>query len=105
MPHFHAVVPTPRAARNMARLCKHFAHKATVQADESRAQIDFAFGDCRLRAEPDQLLIDCQAEAGEAQTRLRFVIADHLERFSGEEALQVHWQDGPLPPADQEARA
>jgi len=97
MPQFHAVVPTPRASRNMTRLCKHFAHKAEVQADAAHAQIAFAFGDCRMHAEADRLLIDCQAEAGEAQKRLCFVIADHLERFSGEEALQVVWQDGPLP--------
>lgn len=99
MPQFHARVPTPRASRNMTRLCKHFAHKAEVQLDEHQAHVDFAFGRCRMFAEPERLLIDCQAEAGEATERLRFVIADHLHRFSGEEALQVDWQDGPLPGA------
>lgn len=99
MPQFHAVVPTPRAARNMTRLCKHFAHKGEVQIDEDHAQVEFTFGSCRMHAEADRLLIDCQAEAGEAQKRLCFVIADHLQRFSGEEALQVVWQDGPLPQA------
>lgn len=103
MPQFHAVVPTPRASRYMTRLCKHFAHKAEVEIDESRAQVAFVFGNCRMRAEADRLLIDCQAEAGEATKRLRFVIADHLERFSGEEALQVVWQDGPLPNSPAEA--
>ena len=102
MPQFHAVVPTPRASRNMTRLCKHFAHKGEVEIDESRAQVAFAFGTCRMHAESDRLLIDCQAEAGQATERLRFVIADHLKRFSGEEALQVDWQDGPLP--DEQAR-
>jgi len=100
MPQFHAVVPTPRAARNMTRLCKHFAHKGDVRFDEVHAQIDFTFGSCRMLATPDRLLIDCQAEPGEAEKRLRFVIADHLQRFSGEEALQVDWQDGALPSAE-----
>ncbi|HCJ30006.1 MAG TPA: DUF2218 domain-containing protein [Pseudomonas sp.] len=96
MPHFHARVPTPRALRNMTRLYKHFGHKAEVQADEHQAQVAFAFGQCRMFAEPDQLLIECQAEAGEAEKRLRFVIDDHLHRFSGDEALRVDWRDGPL---------
>lgn len=97
MPQFHAQVPTPRASRNMTRLCKHFAHKAEVQVDERYAQVEFAFGQCRMVAETDQLLIDCQAEAGEAEKRLRFVIDDHLHRFSGDEALKIDWREGPLP--------
>lgn len=98
MPQFHAQVATPRASRNMTRLCKHFAHKAEVQLDESQAQVEFAFGQCRMFADHERLLIDCQAAAGEAEKRLRFVIDDHLHRFSGEEALKVNWLDGPLPP-------
>ncbi|WP_417779992.1 DUF2218 domain-containing protein [Stutzerimonas xanthomarina] len=101
MSQFHAVVPTPRAARNMTRLCKHFAHKGDVRFDDVHAQIDFAFGNCLMRAEADRLLIDCQAEPDDAEKRLRFVIVDHLQRFSGEEALQVNWQDGALPPSDE----
>ncbi|MGY8819612.1 MAG: DUF2218 domain-containing protein [Pseudomonadales bacterium] len=98
MPQFHAQVATPRASRNMMRLCKHFAHKAEVQLDERQAQVEFVFGQCRMLADDEQLLIDCQAEAGESEKRLRFVIDDHLHRFSGEEALKVKWLDGPLPP-------
>lgn len=90
MPQFHAQVPTPRAARNMTRLCKHLRHKVAVEADERQAHIDFPFGLCRMHA---------QAEPGEATERLRLVIANHLQRFSGEEALAVNWRDGPLPGA------
>ena len=97
MSKFHAQVATPRASRNMTRLCKHFAHKAEVELDEHQAKVEFDFGQCRMVAMADQLLIDCQAEAGEAEKRLRFVIDDHLHRFSGEEALKVDWVDGPLP--------
>ncbi|WP_120993033.1 DUF2218 domain-containing protein [Stutzerimonas urumqiensis] len=99
MPLFHACVPTPRASRNMTRLCKHFGHKTQVQVDEHRAHVDFAFGRCRMYALPDRLLIDCEADAGEAEARLRYVLDDHLLRFSGEEALQIDWQEGPLPDA------
>ena len=97
MPQFHAQMPTPRALRNMTRLCKHFAHKADVTITGSDAHCSFAFGQCYMHATEVQLLIDCQAETDEAQKRLRFVLADHLYRFSGEEALQIDWRDGPLP--------
>ena len=105
MPKFHARVATPRASRNMTRLFKHFAHKGEVRLDDQQAEVVFVFGECRMFAGPDQLLIDCQAAAGEAEKRLRFVIADHLNRFSGDEALQVEWQDGPLPDAPAERPA
>ena len=97
MPQFHAQVPTPRALRNMTRLCKHFAHKADVTITGSDAHCSFAFGQCDMHATEDQLVIDCQAETDEAQKRLRFVLADHLFRFSREEVLQIDWRDGPLP--------
>jgi len=105
MPKFHARVATPRASRNMTRLFKHFAHKGEVRLEDQQAEVVFVFGECRMFAGPEQLLIDCQAEAGEAEKRLRFVIADHLNRFSGDEALQVEWQEGPLPDAPAERPA
>lgn len=105
MPRFHARVVTPRASRNMNRLFKHFAHKGEVRIDEQQAEVVFGFGECRMFAGTEQLLIDCQAGAGESEKRLRFVIADHLTRFSGDEALQVEWQEGPLPDASAEQPA
>ena len=105
MPQFHARVDTPRASRNMTRLFKHFAHKREVRAGEHHAQAVFAFGECRMFARSGPLLIDCQAGAGKAEQRLRCVIADHVHRFSGDEALQVEWQDGPLVDAPAEQRA
>jgi hypothetical protein len=81
----------------MTRLCNHFRHKVEVVADEKQAQVRFPFGECQMQAEDDALTIDCQAETGEARRRLEGVIADHLQRFSGEEALVVEWVEGPLP--------
>ncbi|PZP21176.1 MULTISPECIES: DUF2218 domain-containing protein [Pseudomonas] len=97
MNHFHARVPTAQASRNMTRLCKHFRHKVSVDYDEREANAAFPFGLCRMRAEADALLLDCQAEPGEALARLQFVLADHLLRFSRDERLTVEWQDGANP--------
>lgn len=100
MPRFHAQIPTPRASRNMPLLCKHFAHKADMRADGRHAQVEFTFGQRRMLGESGLLPIGCQAVAGEAGKRLRFVIDDHPQRFSCVEALRVGWQDGPLPSFD-----
>ncbi|WP_282339344.1 MULTISPECIES: DUF2218 domain-containing protein [Pseudomonas] len=97
MNHFHARVPTAQASRNMTRLCKHFRHKVSVNYDERQANAAFPFGLCRMRAEADALLLDCQAESGEALARLQFVLADHLLRFSRDERLAIEWQDGANP--------
>jgi hypothetical protein len=97
MIHFHARVPTAQASRNMARLCKHFRHKVRVDYDERQANADFPFGLCRMRADADALLLDCQAEPGEALARLQFVLADHLLRFSRDEDLVIDWQQGANP--------
>lgn len=96
MLRYHAQVGTPRASRNLTRLCKHFRHKVSVDYDERRARIEFPFGRCRMEATPDSQRIDCAAEPGPADARLRFVLEDHLLRFSGEEALRIDWRDGPL---------
>lgn len=97
---FHATVPTPRASRNMVRLFKHFAHKVEVTYDTQSAHGDFPFGRCDMQASDDALRIDCCVPGEQALARMRYVIDDHLFRFSGEEALEVSWQEGPHPAMD-----
>lgn len=94
---FHATVRTARASRNMTRLFKHFQHKVEVNYDEHAAYGDFPFGRCEMRALEDRLLIDCATANEEASGRMRHVIDDHLFRFSGEEGLEIQWQDGSHP--------
>lgn len=94
MPSARTVVATPNASRYLQQLCKHFAHKVAVDFDPNSARVDFPFGDCRMRANGDALRIDCVSPSPEALARTRFVIDDHLARFSWRERPEIIWIEG-----------
>lgn len=93
MPSARTVVATPNASRYLQQLCKHFAHKVAVDFDPQSARVDFPFGDCRMRADGEALQIDCVCPSPEALARTRFVIDDHLTRFSWREKPQIVWTE------------
>jgi hypothetical protein len=86
-----ARVPTEKAGRYMAQLCKHFAHKIPATFDHEAGRIEFAFGVCRLRAGPDSLALEVEGADEPALDRLEEVVASHLERFAFREPLKVAW--------------
>lgn len=93
--HMHeswARVPTAAAARYLAQICKHFAHKITVDYDASRGRAEFPFGVCELAVEDDALVMRCRAPDREALDRIEHVVAVHLERFAWREKPVVSWQ-------------
>jgi hypothetical protein len=91
MPSARTVVATANASKYLQQLCKHFAHKVVVEFDPHRARIDFPFGDCRMQADGEALRIDCVSPSPEALARTRFVIDDHLARFSWRERPEITW--------------
>jgi hypothetical protein len=93
MPSARTVVATANASRYLQQLCKHFAHKVAVDFDPHSARIDFPFGDCRMRADGEALRIDCVSPSPEALARARYVIDDHLSRFSWREKPAIRWTD------------
>ncbi|ADD44154.1 DUF2218 domain-containing protein [Stackebrandtia nassauensis] len=92
MPAAHARVATPRAARYLKQLSSHFGHKADSTYDEHSGHTDFGFGQCRMTAETDALVIDVEAPDAEMLGRVEHVVADHLERFASREGLSVEWR-------------
>lgn len=91
MPSAQAVLATGHASKYLQQLCKHFAHKVTVEYDPSSGRVDFPFGDCRMRADERELMIECEAESPEALMRAQLVIVDHLERFAWREKPAIVW--------------
>lgn len=89
----HAAVETPKAARYLKALCNHFDRKATAEYTDTRGTVQFGFGRCELNALDHTLLIDVQADDAENFARIKHVVADHLVRFSTDEALNVQWTD------------
>lgn len=82
---------TAFASKYLQQLCKHFAHKVSVTYDETKAEIDFPFGFCRMTAEEDALKIHCQTSEEGHLLRARTVIDDHLLRFAWKEELELVW--------------
>lgn len=94
MPSAQATVETSHASKYLQQLCKHFAHKVSVEYDPGNARVDFPFGDCRMHADERELTIECDAESPEALARAQLVIVDHLERFAWREKPTIIWVPG-----------
>lgn len=88
---------TEHAARYMAQLCKHFAHKLPVTLNERDGQIRFSIGGCHLWAEPAGLRMRVSADAAGDLAQLQRVVGSHLQRFAfremtEEQAAEMAWQ-------------
>ena len=86
-----STVQTAKAARYMKALCNHFDRKATAAYEGNQGHITLSAGHCALRAEEATLFLRVEASDEENCTRMQNVIGKHLERFSGEDSLQVTW--------------
>lgn len=84
-------VSTAKASRYIAQLCKHFAHKITVDYDDSRGRADFPFGVCHMKATAEALVMRCEAPDPEALKRVESVVGVHLARFAWREEPSVEW--------------
>ncbi|MFC5584568.1 DUF2218 domain-containing protein [Nitratireductor kimnyeongensis] len=87
-----AVVTTENASKYLQQLCKHFAHKVSVDFDTSRGKVGFPFGDCTMSADEAALTIECTAKTDEELARAQNVIDDHLTRFAWREKPEISWQ-------------
>jgi hypothetical protein len=73
---------TASAARYMAQLCKHFAHKLPVTLNERDGQIVFSAGTCNVLAEETGLRMRVSAEDETSLHQVQGVIISHLQRFA-----------------------
>lgn len=86
-------VTTDKAQRYLKALCNHFNRKVTAEYTDNHGTVQFGIGFCEMNATDDALVIRIQAEDEEKLSQVKYVVADHLERFSGEDRLQVQWLD------------
>jgi hypothetical protein len=91
-----ATVATPFAGRYLGQLCKHFAHKITVDHQPTttppRGVAHFLWGDCVMEAQADHLAITTFANDAQAGQRIEAVVDDHLRRFAWREEITIDWQ-------------
>jgi hypothetical protein len=89
--HSTAIVVTEMASRYLQQLCKHFGHKLPVNFTTQRGAIVFDFGMCALAAKDNMLNLTVTAEDEVSLSRLKHVVASHLERFAFREKLEIAW--------------
>ncbi|MEH3099491.1 DUF2218 domain-containing protein [Sphingomonas adhaesiva] len=91
-----ARVPTASASRYLQQLAKHWSHKMTVTFSEEEGRIAFPSGSVlEMRADSATLDVVLTVPEGEDVSRMREVVASHLDRFAFREApLTFDWQEG-----------
>ncbi|MEO8559989.1 MAG: DUF2218 domain-containing protein [Rhodospirillales bacterium] len=92
MMHSEARLATAMAARYLAQLCKHFAHKMKVDHDGNTGRIEFGAGVCSLEAQDGVLIMRAQANDPAALQQVQQVIDRHLERFAFRDKPQIAWR-------------
>lgn len=86
------IVPTIAAVRNLGRLCKHLAHRVTVERHDDRAHIDFPNGTaCDLEVAGDALRMRLEAPDAAALARIQEVLSKHLAQVAAGETLEIRW--------------
>lgn len=93
MIRFYGRVETSKASLYLLKLSKHFRHKIAVEFDPQQARAEFPFGLCLMTADEMSLSFDCEVPDARAQASMKYVIDDHLTRFSRDEQLAVHWRE------------
>ena len=87
---------TANGARYIAQLAKHWSHRFSVELDEAGATIPFEPGrrTARLEADADRIRItlDLVDSTPDDVTRIKGVLATHLDRLAFREApLAFSW--------------
>lgn len=86
-----ADIPTAHASKYLQQLCKHWAHKLSVEFDPQDGKIGFDIGEARLHADAETLKLTVEAPEAEQLDRLKDVVERHLVRFAFREELAITW--------------
>lgn len=106
-----ARVPTNRASRYLAQVCKHagqLSHLAgqeprghvlagaplvaRAEASGSEGSIEFPWGRCTLQATGDSLILRAEAERQEQLERITEGMAERLQKIGRHDGIAVTWQ-------------
>lgn len=83
-----AVVKTEFAAKYLVQMCKHFAHKVSVEYTDTHGECHFDNGMAIFDADADRLHLVVRAPSEEAVDWAQSVIESHLLRFAFREDLE-----------------
>lgn len=84
---------TQQAGKYIQQLCKHFAHKVSVEFDDTKGRADLPPGPANMIALDGALRIEITGEDDAALLQARGIIDSHLERFAFREGFtSMNWQ-------------
>lgn len=85
---------TGNGAKYLQQLCKHFAHKVSVQFDERTGRADLPAGSAEMQADATGLTLRATAADDAGLDRTQHILEDHLRRFAFREDPQpLIWAD------------
>jgi hypothetical protein len=94
MAAFSTTIRTDHAQKYLQQLCKHFAHKVTVEYSPEVGRVAFPPGRCLMNADAETLSFFCLAKEDRAIPVIQSIIDQHLVKFAWREELQYAWVDG-----------
>ena len=89
-----ARVATPRSARYLAQICKHFAHRVPASFSGAQGRVEFPTGTCEMEAADDLLILRAAAADEPSLSQVEEVVARHLERFAFRDRPEITWNRG-----------
>jgi hypothetical protein len=88
-----ARVVTDRGERYRKQLASHFGNRVEVAESPAGTVLTWGFGGTTtLRAEPDALVMEAEANDQQTLDQVKDVTGRHLERFGEKDGLVVTWQ-------------
>lgn len=86
----HACVHCQDPSRIIKRLARHWAHRFEVVESTEGCVIVLTSGELLMAADAAVLTLRLQC-AAENVEKLRVVVADHVRRMDGDNALEINW--------------
>lgn len=86
-----ATITTIEPARIILRLCKHWAHKLTVNYDEQQGRVELPFGVCLMQARDGELRFRLEGAPDADMDKFEQVVADHAQRMARGETYVWQW--------------
>ncbi len=96
MPTASASFETEHGSKYLQQLCKHFAHKVSVEYDATQGMAAMPAGPATLRADATGLHVTVTGKDAEGLKRAKHAIDSHLVTFAFREGFtEMAWIDNP----------
>jgi hypothetical protein len=91
MPTCTTTIPTAHARKYLQQLCKHFAHKVTVDFTPEEGRVLFPPGRCLMNADDRALTFHCISREERGIPVIQGILDRHLVKFAWREELDYQW--------------